>query len=382
MINESLNDLFHYFKPVEIMHPAISPIGVESGFGQQISIHQDTEKPKLDDKSVFILGTGNHKNADEIRKHLYALGRIEDLNHIVDLGNFRKGKSNADTRKGFEDVLFELSKNQKIIIVLDGDIEDIGLIINSLSRLEHPINLGLVSPDLHLISDPDNMQNTYLNRLLLNPDNQLFDFTQLAYQSYFTNTESLELLDKLYFSHVRLGELRTDIREMEPHFRNSDVLAFSMASLRYSDAPGSRLKSANGLYAEEACQLARYAGLSDKLCVFNLFDLPKGKEFHPVTANLSAQIMWHFIQGVNQRKLDYPFSSIKSYNKYIVNIPQAEHEINFYKSPKTDRWWLEVAYPNAKYPRSVYVACTYHDYQMACNGEIPDRWLKNYQRIC
>ena len=106
------------------------------------------------------------------------------------------------------------------------------------------------------------------------------------------------------------------------------------------------------------------------------------KEFHPVTVNLSAQIIWHFIQGVNQRKLDYPFSSIKSYSKYIVNIPQAEHEINFYKSPKTDRWWLEVAYPDAKYPRSLYIACTYNDYKMACNGEIPDRWLKNYQRIC
>lgn len=382
MTNESLNDLFHYFDPVEIMHPAISPIGIESGFGQQISVHRDIDKPDLDQSSIFILGTANNKNSDEIRKHLYALGGIDGLKQVVDLGNFRKGKSNADTRKGWEDVLFEFGKKQKILIILGRHMEDIGLIISGLSRLERPLNLGLISPDLHLISDSGDMQGTYLNRVLLNPDSQLFDFTHLAYQSYFTDPESLELLEKLYFSHVRLGELRTDIREMEPHFRNSDVVAFSMASIRHSDAPGSRLKSANGLYAEEACQLARYAGLSDKLSVFNLFDMPEKKEFHPVTVNLSAQIIWHFIQGVNQRKLDYPFSSIKSYSKYIVNIPQAEHEINFYKSPKTDRWWLEVSYPDAKYPRSLYIACTYNDYKMACNGEIPDRWLKNYQRIC
>jgi len=381
MTNESLNDLFHYFDPVEIMHPAISPIGIGSGFGQQISVHRDTDIPNLDKSSVFLLGTANHTKSDEIRKHLYALGGFEGLNQVVDLGNFRNGKSSADTRKGWEDVLFEFGKKQKVLIILGGCTEDIGLIMNSLSRLEQTINLGLVSPDLHLSSDPEDIQGTYLNRVLLNPDSQLFDFTQLAYQSYFTDPQTLELLDKLFFSHVRLGELRIDIREMEPHFRNSDVFAFSMASVRHSDAPGTRLKSANGLYAEEACQLARYAGLSDKLSVFNLFDLPE-KEFHPVTANLSAQIIWHFIQGVTQRKLDYPFSSIKSYSKYIVNIPQAEHEINFYKSQKTDRWWLEVAYPDAKYPRSIYVACTSHDYQMACNGEIPDRWLKNYQRIC
>lgn len=382
MTDEPLNDLFHYFNPVEIMHPAISPIGIESGFGQQISFHQGSEKPNLNKASVIILGTANHKKSDEIRRHLYALGGFNGLNQVVDLGNFRKGKTNADTLKGWEDVIFELGKKQKILIILGGHTEGIGLIMNGLSRLEHPLNLGLVSPDLHLTSDPKNMQDTYLNRVLLNPDSQLFDFTHLAYQSYFTDPESLELLEKLHFSHVRLGELRMDIREMEPHFRNSDILAFSMASIRHSDAPGSRLKSANGLYAEEACQLARYAGLSDKLSVFNLFDMPEDDQNTQVTDNLSAQIIWHFIQGVNQRKSDYPFSSIKSYSKYIVNIPQAEHEINFYKSPKTDRWWLEVAYPDAQYPRSVYVACTYNDYQNACNGEIPDRWLKNYQRIC
>ena len=155
-----------------------------------------------------------------------------------------------------------------------------------------------------------------------------------------------------------------------------------MASIRHSDAPGTRLPSANGLYAEEACQLARFAGLSDKLTVLQLLDLADKEMADPVTANLSAQIIWHFIQGVSQRKKDYPFASISQYNKYIVSVPKVEHEINFYKSPSTERWWLEVPYPNPKYKRTIIVACTARDYQMACKGEIPDRWLKNYQRIC
>lgn len=382
MTKESLKDLYPYFEPVEIMQPAIRPVGMGTDLGQKLGIHRGKKQPKPEEAKILILGAPDQPMADDIRKHLYAMGTMEGLESVLDLGNFRSGKTPEATRKGWEDVLFELGKQEKTIVVLGGDPEGIGLILNGLSRLEHPINLGLVSPDIHLKAHPQEMEETYLNRILLNPDSQLFDYTHLAYQSYFTDPDSIELLEKLFFSHVRLGELRTDIREMEPHFRNSDLLAFSLAALRHSDAPGTRLQSANGLYAEEACQLARYAGLSDKLSLFHLFDFPESGGFHPVTANLAAQIIWHFIQGVIQRKLDYPFSPIQSYSKFIVNIPQAEHEISFYRSPKTDRWWLEVPYPDPKYPRSLYVACTQRDYQMACNGEIPDRWLKNYQRIC
>ncbi|MBT5425445.1 MAG: arginase, partial [Bacteroidetes bacterium] len=126
----------------------------------------------------------------------------------------------------------------------------------------------------------------------------------------------------------------------------------------------------------------RYAGLSDKLMCFSLLDTDSDLGSNEITPNLGAQLIWHFLQGVSQRKSDYPFAPIKSYQKYIVNLPRAGHDINFYRSPKTDRWWLEVPYPNPKYPRSVYVACTVRDYQLASNGEIPDRWLKTYQRIC
>ena len=42
---------------------------------------------------------------------------------------------------------------------------------------------------------------------------------------------------------------------------------------------------------------------------------------------------------------------------------------------------MEVHFAAGKYERALYVACTIRDYQNACNGEIPDKWLKNYQRL-
>jgi formiminoglutamase len=382
MKKDSLNDVLPYFSPIDWINPAVKPLGLGSDFRQYLALHKEAGLENLDNAEILILGSPNNTAADTVRSHLYALGGFEELNKVADLGNFRNGKSIGDTLKGWEDVLFELGKKEKIIIIIGGHSEGIGSTLNGMSQLEHPINLAVISPDLHLINDPKDQEASYLNRQLLDPKSQLFDFTHLAYQSYFTENASLELLDKMYFNYVRLGELRTDIREVEPYFRNSDILAFSLASIRYSDAPGTRLNSANGLYAEEACQLARFAGLSDKLTTLHLFDLGSEEGIHDVTANLTAQIIWHFIQGITQRKKDYPFAQISSYHKYIVNVPQADHEINFYKSPYTERWWLEVPYPPSQYERSLIVACTAKDYQMACNGEIPDRWLKNYQRIC
>ncbi|MBT7466563.1 MAG: arginase [Bacteroidetes bacterium] len=382
MNDDSLSDLLHYFDPVEVLQPAISPIGLAKNLGDKTQINTGGRGISLKDASIIIIGAPGDPIADRIRRHLYALGPIDELEGIVDLGNFRQGKTARDTHKGWEDVITELGRKQKIILILGGSTEQIGNQINAFTRLEHPINLMLISPDFHLAAKPKEADATYLNRVLLQDDNFLFDFTHLAYQSYYTDPATLELLDKLYFSYMRLGEIRQDIRETEPYFRNTDMLAFSMSAIRASDSPGSRLHSANGLYAEEGCQLARYAGLSDKLMCFSLLDTDSDLGSNEITPNLGAQLIWHFLQGVSQRKSDYPFAPIKSYQKYIVNLPRAGHDINFYRSPKTDRWWLEVPYPNPKYPRSVYVACTVRDYQLASNGEIPDRWLKTYQRIC
>ena len=32
--------------------------------------------------------------------------------------------------------------------------------------------------------------------------------------------------------------------------------------------------------------------------------------------------------------------------KYLVDLPKESHEIAFYKSPKSDRWWMDVPVPN------------------------------------
>jgi len=376
-------DLLSYFEPVQPGKINASPEGLGQSFIDQVTTHRaDRNDPDPAKADIIIVGYPNDAQANVIRSYLWGLSAIQDSKNIIDLGNFKNGKNAKDTTIGWLDVLAELGKAQKTIIILGGGNTAVEQLYQAYARLEQTISLAVVSPDLHLTANPDRFGATYLNRILLDPENHLFDFSQMAYQAYYSDSEALDLIDKLYFNHLRLGELREDIREAEPICRNSDIMAFMMSAIRHSDAPGTRLASPNGLYAEEACQLARYAGLSDKLSAFLIGDLPKSAKATEQTAFLAAQMIWYFLQGVNQRRLDYPFTDIRSYQKYIVNVPQTGHEIIFYRSPKTDRWWLEISYPNTDYPRSLYVACTAKDYQLAGNGEIPDRWWKNYQRIC
>jgi arginase family enzyme len=62
-----------------------------------------------------------------------------------------------------------------------------------------------------------------------------------------------------------LRKRNVTIEETEPILRSSHLMMFDLNSLRLSDAPGTSNKSPNGLYAEEACQIIRYAGLSNRI---------------------------------------------------------------------------------------------------------------------
>ena len=48
-------------------------------------------------------------------------------------------------------------------------------------------------------------------------------------------------------------------------------------------------------------------------------------------------------------------------------------------SAATGRWWIEV--PVIKKNTTELLACTAADYQTACEGQVPVRWLYYYNRL-
>ncbi|MDD4645640.1 MAG: arginase family protein [Bacteroidales bacterium] len=337
--------------------------------------------PDIGQAKIVLAGVGNPQLADEIRSYLYGLTAVLPKGDLVDLGNLRQGKTPADTQIGLGDVITELGKAHKIIVLIGRDTHDTLTYGKAFTRLETPYNLSVIDSVLDIMPEEHADRSHYLNELISEPDGCLYDFVHLGHQSYLNDAEGIDRMNELYFEVHRLGALREDIRESEPVFRNSDMVVFSMNAIRQTESPGITFPSANGFTAEESCQLARFAGLSDKLSLFALAGFKPDRDVNGQTSALAAQIIWHFLQAVNQRKSDYPFSDIKQYQKYLINLPKTGYNLTFYKSPTSGRWWIEVPYPDTKYPRSLYVACSPRDYQIASDGEIPDRWWNNYRRL-
>jgi len=192
------------------------------------------------------------------------------------------------------------------------------------------------------------------------------------------------MMNKLYFDVYRLGQVRDKIEESEPVIRQADMLTFDMTAIKHSDAPANPNASPNGFYAEEACQMMRYAGMNDKLSSLGIYEINPQYDESGKTAHLAAQMIWCFMDGFYNRKNDFPNRTSPDYTRFHVILQDEKYEINFYKSKKSDRWWMEIPYPphkDLKFERHTLIPCSYKDYEMATNNEIPDRWWQTYQKL-
>jgi formiminoglutamase len=304
---------------------------------------------------------------------------------IGDLGNIAPGDTVEDTYFALKTVVKELIK-LKIVPVIIGGSQDLTFAnYAAYEALEQTINLLCVDSKFDLGStDEEYSSSSFLNKIILHEPNYLFNYSNIGYQTYFVDDKEIQLMDKLFFDVHRLGEFKSNISETEPIVRNTDVLSFDISSIRQSDAPAQAEPSPNGLYGEDACQICRYAGMSDKLSSIGFYEMNPKYDINGQTSHLLAQMIWCFLDGFVGRVADFPFIDEANYLKYRVIIKNYDHELIFYKSKKSDRWWLDVPYPpneRLKFERHHLVPCSYNDFQTASNEELPDKWWKTFQKL-
>ncbi len=351
--------------------------------------------PEIEGYDIVILGVNEGRSSinnascehapDAVRKYLYSLYCPGNNIKIADLGNIKRGNSIKDTYFAIRDTVGFILKSNVIPIIIGGGqdltyanylaYESIGKIINIVS-VDNAFDLG--DPESAMTSQ------TYLNKIITHQPSYLFNFSNIGYQTYFVDNEAIELMKKLYFDVYRLGIVQTDIEEVEPMVRNADMISVDISSVRMSDAPGNGNSTPNGFYGEELCRIMRYAGLSDKLSCIGIYEINPEMDRNGQTSHLAAQAIWYFIDGYYNRKMDFPVKDKKFYIKYRVVIKEIQNEIVFFKSKKSDRWWMEVPCPSklkSKYDRHYLVPCSYKDYQTALKEEIPDRWWQAYQKL-
>lgn len=317
---------------------------------------------------------------DLIREHLFNLSKPHINIKLLDLGNLKKGKSVTDTYFAMQDVLRELFLHNITVIILGGSQDLTYAQYMAYKDIKSAVNIGSIDSRFDFgDSDSELSSDNYLSKIVIENGSHLFNYSNLAYQTYLVPFRHIKLMDDLYFDSIRLGDLQSDIEDSEFYLRDCNLVSFDISAIRQSDAPGCLHISPNGLFGNEACQLARYSGISESVSSFGLYEVNPKFDNRNQTISLSAQIIWYFIDGFINRHGEQPDLNLGEFEKHSVKI--MDHIINFVHSLKTDRWWIEVPYPGENEDVIKVVSCSLLEYKLALKGEIPDRWWKTYQKI-
>ncbi len=383
--------LTEFFEPINLSEGDLNIKYHKKQFVSTIEFYQDQDLSSYD---IAIIGVGEDRNSsnqgcalapNHVRKYLYRLIGFSANPKIIDLGNFKIGATVNDTYFALSSILEDLIKQNVIPIIIGGSQDLTYANFLAYKNLEQTVNLVSIDSKFDLgEADEEINSNNFLTKIILHQPNFLFNYSNIGYQTYFIDKDEIGLMSKLFFDIYRLGQVQKNIEEVEPIVRNADIISFDVSSIRQGEAPGNKNASPNGFYGEQACQISRYAGLSDKLTSIGFYEVNPEFDINGQTAHSVAQMIWYFIDGFIGRKKDFPIGSRKSYLKYMVNIQEGQNEIVFYKSDKSERWWMDVPYPShqkIKYERHLLVPCSYTDYKIACTNEVPDRWWQTFQKL-
>lgn len=348
----------------------------------KVVFHTQEQFPDVSKVSIGIIGVMDNRgmgldaevNLNHIRKKLYSLYPGNWTKTIADFGDIIPGNTIEDTYFALQKVASRFIKNKIIPVVIGGSQDLTYALYRSYDQLEQMVNMVSVDNKFDFGKEEGILpMHSYLSKIIMNEPNNLFNYSNVGFQTYYNSQEEIDLIEKLYFDAYRLGEVSKNISIAEPVFRDADLVSIDLNVVKSSDSANFINFEPNGFDGKEICALSRYAGISDKVSCFGLFNHHSSKQ----EAVLMSQIVWYFIEGVNFRSNEYPYTSKDSYLKYIV--PLDDEDLVFYKSDKSDRWWIEIkiiASLHNKTKNTTLLPCTHDDYLAACNGEIPERWWK------
>ncbi|NCG03943.1 MAG: arginase [Bacteroidetes bacterium] len=373
---------FEFLSPIEdklLAHNLMLP---EQVLGRNLRIHTKQEGfPDLNETKIAIVTLEPRlSKGDSIhfrfRQQFYKLfsGNWDFV--CADLGILKAGESPEDTLFALQTLVKEMHQRNILTIIVGGEQENTLGLFRGLSKMNMFVNLTSIDSRLDfgapgvLVSD-----ESYMSKIITEKPNNLKQFTNLGFQSYFVSQEELDLMQKLFFDAYRLGEITSDIHESEPILRDTDILSVDFNAIKANELDYKN-GNPNGFDGAQICSLMRYAGLSDRLSVLGLFDLPSTSR----TDQLLAQMVWYVLEGYCHRVNEYPFSIHEPCKKFVV--PQEQEMLTFFRSEKSQRWWIEVpkegTHNNTK--ETTLLPCAEKDYRIAQKGDIPARWWKSIQR--
>lgn len=379
-------DLAEFFSPINQKEDLLFSEPEKDSWLSTVKIY-DKQFPDLTNCKIAIIGvvTEEFKNEPNIiRSLLYSNKRKEYAKIIADLGNYYIEKYDNKTFEKLGYVLSEIIQKNVLPIIIGPSQEITYSQYLAFEYLKKVINLTIIDSRIDFQIEYEDKPGTesFLYRILLKDPSYLFNLSHIGYQSYFTESDTIKLFEKYHFDHIRLGKVRGNISELEPILRSSELVSFDISAIKQSDAPGTDHPSPNGLTADEACRITRYAGISDNLGSIAFYEYNSAFDNNFQTAQLISQMIWYFVDGFIHKNVEKVIGSKDKFFKYITT-DNKKYQIIFYKSKKTNRWWMEIPAKEAskQFNGKNIIPCSYEDYKQATKGEIPERWWTALQKL-
>ena len=377
-----MSDINHF---TDFLDPiSLSQISGDEGYrdgqiGKSILVY-DHEFPALEQADIILVGCPEERGArigygrvpapDAIRQQYYSLYNWHPEIRLADIGNIKKGASLGDSHAALTSVLRELEALGKTTIIIGGSHDLTLAQYHAFSEDGRIIEVVCADAKIDIDIDSPARADNFLMPLLTGEPNYIRHYSHIGFQSYFVHPGMLETMDKLRFDCFRVGHVKENIEEMEPVIRNASLVSIDISVIANAYAPSNGL-SPNGLNGEEACVLARYAGLSPVVSSFGIYGYFPEKDANGLTAIQIAQMIWYFIDGRYRGQREATLEEKDLFNEYHTAF--AEVETTFLQSKKTGRWWMQL-------PDKKFIACSYRDYVTASSNEIPERWLRAQER--
>jgi len=379
-----------YFRPVNSDLYADRNKWETTQVGRGIETHVEDLFPDIKFAEIAIFNIpeyeGSKNSASEsdckIRSCFYSFHH-ENLPRVVDLGILQLMPSRKESFRIIQLVCEELLHNGIIPVIIGGGHDLSYAVYKAYAALDKFITLTAVDSRFDIGLEEDSLASfSHLGKMISHKPSYLFNYTNLGYQSYFVSNIATDMFREMDFEAIRLGELKANFNEVEPIMRNTDFLSFDISAIQHQYAGANVYSSPNGLNGESACKIMRYTGVSDKITAVGLFEYNQDLDTNNQTAYLLAEMLWYFVDGYKIRKNELN-PNMKDCTKYTVAFEDEKNEIIFYKSQSSGRWWMGVPFrkEGRKGLQNYYVACSYRDYEIANQGEIPERWLKTLNKF-
>ena len=374
-----------FLKPLSDALVAHAKMQPKQTIASTIKLHTVNEGlPVLDDVQIVVIGIlENRRDAnalfqveslDYAREKFYELYPGNWSSPIADLGDVHAGDTVEDTYYVVRQLTEYFLRASIIPIFLGGSQDLMYPIYRAFDEFQHMINVVNIDCrfDLGDIDLPITSRS-YIGKMITMEPYNLFNYSNLGFQTYFNSQEEIDLLERMYFDAIRLGHLDEDSTLAEPVLRDADVVGVDMSVVRAGDLAFAKANP-NGLDGKQICSLSRYSGISDRLKVFGIFEINNERN---TGAQLVAEMIWYFIEGYNLRNFEYPKDVTK--DCIVYKVPIDDEILIFYKSTNSARWWIELPFNsnvNNKLKQHTLLPCDRRDYETACNQVYPDRWLK------